>query len=115
MAALRHPEVSAGRAVKVQSFVTTSNGALAELEKQTGGEKWTVQHTPLSKLKELEQTAWNGPAGPSPAATVLTLRRIWVEGGTLYEKTDNEAIGLKPEDMDTLEDAVRSALKAKQA
>ena len=109
MAALRNPEQSYGKALKVQSFVVTPNDVLAEYEKQTGS-KWTVRHTPLNKLKEIEATAWEDG---KPFATGATLRRIWAEGGTLYEKNDNELIGLKPGDMDSLETAVGRALNGK--
>jgi hypothetical protein len=58
-------------------------------------------------LKEAERKGW---AEGNPKAVSYTLRRIWSEGGTLYEKTDNESIGLKDEDLETLEDSVRRAL-----
>ena len=110
MAALAHPEASFNRAVIVQSFVTTPNAVLAEFEKQTGGEPWAVTHIPLEELKKREKDAW---ASGSPVATVFTLRRIWAEGGTLYDTTDNEAIGLAPRDMESLETAVRRAIESK--
>jgi hypothetical protein len=43
-------------------------------------------------LKQLEQEAW---AKDSPLKTVLTLRMIWYEGGTLYDKRDNGNIGFE--------------------
>ena len=45
-------------------------------------------------------------------ATIFTLRRIWGEGGTLYKQRDNERIGAN--DMETLEDAVREAVKVQR-
>lgn len=101
VAALLHPEASRNRALKVNSFTTTPAEILAEFERQTGGNKWSVTHTPLEELKSLEKEAWDKM---SPSATVLTLRRIWTEGGTLYEKRDNEDIGGPV--MDTLAKAV---------
>ncbi len=98
MAALRHPEASFGKALKVQSFVVTPKEVLAEYEKQTGA-TWTVSYTPLAKVKDLEADLW---AKGKPAATGITLRRIWAEGGTLYEKNDDESIGLGPDDMESL-------------
>jgi len=106
VAALRHPEQSFGKALKVQSFVVTPRAVLAEYEKQTGG-GWSVSYLALEKLKELEAKLW---AEGSPRATGVTLRRIWAEGGTLYAKNDNEAIGLAAGDTETLETAVRRAL-----
>lgn len=106
VATLRHPEKSFGKALKVQSFVVTPNQVLAEYEKQTGG-KWEVTKTPLGEIGALEAKLW---AEGHPGATTPTLRRIWAEGGTLYEKNDNEAIGVKPEDLETLEQAVTHAL-----
>ncbi|KAL1893999.1 hypothetical protein Sste5346_006141 [Sporothrix stenoceras] len=107
VAALRHPEQSFGKALKVQSFVVTPNQVLAEYEKQTGGDKWQVTHVPLKELEELETRAWAEGAGN---ATGFTLRRIWAEGGTLYEKNDNELIGVGPNDTDSLATAVGRAL-----
>lgn len=101
VAALQHPEASKNATLKVNSFTATPAEILAEYEKQTGS-KWDVSYTPLEKLKESEKQAW---AEGSPIATAYTLRRIWAEGGTLYEKRDNGLIG-DPE-METLADQVR--------
>ncbi|KAK1997361.1 NmrA-like family protein [Colletotrichum falcatum] len=106
VASLRHPEASFNKALKVQSFVATGKEILAEFEKQSGA-KWDVTYSPLQKLRESEDKAW---AEGVPFATIFTLRRIWAEGSTLYEKTDNERIGLGPDDVETLEVAVKRAL-----
>ncbi|GKU04797.1 isoflavone reductase family protein [Fusarium langsethiae] len=107
VAALHHPSESFNKALKVQSFVVTQQQILKELEKQTGGKPWTVTNYTLDELREAEKKGW---AEGNPNATLYTLRRIWSEGGTLYEKTDNERIGLKDEDLETLEDAVHRRL-----
>lgn len=98
VAALQHPEAAAGKALKVNSFEVTPNQVLAEYEKQTGA-KWKANHITLDELRDAEKKSWEEG---NAKATILTLRRIWAEGGTLYEKTDNEAIGVKPEDTDSL-------------
>ncbi|CAG9995041.1 unnamed protein product [Clonostachys byssicola] len=107
VAALRHPEASFNKALKVQSFVVTPKQILAEFEKQVGGPKWTVTSYTLQELKDAEKKAWSEG---NPDATSYTLRRIWSEGGTLYEKTDNESIGLDSSQLETLEDGVKRAL-----
>lgn len=104
VAALKHPEASFDRAVKIQSFVVTPKEILAEFEKQTGGQPWKVEYTSLDDLRKLEDDAWKEGKG---WATLATLRRIWAEGGTLYDKTDNEAIDLRDEDLEKLETAVQ--------
>lgn len=113
VAALRHPEAatSKGRdtALKVNSFEATSNQVLAELEKQTGA-KWKVSYVPLKEVCELEAKLWEEQ---HPKATVMTLRRIWAEGGTLYDKTDNEALGLGSAETESME-AVLKRLLAKE-
>lgn len=109
VAALRHPEASLGKVLKVQSFVTTPNAIVEEFEKQTGT-KWTVDHTPNQKLREAEKASWEKS---SPIATLYTLKRIWAEGGTLYDKTDNEILGLKPEDMEPLSSVVEKNVSGK--
>lgn len=106
MASLRHPDASFDKALKVQSFVATPKEILAEFEKQTGS-KWESSYMPLQEVRAAEEKAW---ADGVPYATIFTLRRIWAEGGTLYEKTDNESIGVGPNDVETLDVAVRRAL-----
>lgn len=108
VATLRHPEAALGRAVKIQSFAVSPREILAAFEKQTGGTPWTAEYTPLDRLREKEEQLWKDG---NPLATLATLRRIWAEGGTLYEKTDNEAIGLVGQDLESLDDAVRGAVK----
>lgn len=76
-------------ALCVNSFTTSPDQIQAEFERQLG-QPWDVSRTSLEKLREAEAAAWE--AG-NPAATVLTLRRIWGEGGTLYAKRANVLIG----------------------
>lgn len=90
----------------MQSFVVTPKQILEEFEKQTG-QAWSVSNFSLQQLKEAEQKAWSEG---KPWATSYTLRRIWTEGGTLYEKTDNESIGLKDSQLETVADTVKRAL-----
>lgn len=104
VASLLHPIESHNRALRVNSFTTTPLDIVSEFEKQTGGQKWEVSYTSFEKLRALEKEAWEKGNG-----TGLTLRRIWGEGGTLYEKRDNGIIGAE-EGLDTLEDAVRLAI-----
>lgn len=104
--ALLHPEASRNRALKVNSFTTTPAEIVAEFEKQTG-DKWSVSYTTPEKVRELEKEAY---ANKNPAATVFTLKRIWGEGGTLYEKRDNYLIDA--EDTETLEDAIKTTIAA---
>jgi hypothetical protein len=106
VAVLRSPEASFGRALKVQSFVVTPNDVLAEYERQTQS-KWEVTKTPLDEIRAFEAKAWEEG---KPWATLVTLRRIWAEGGTLYAQNDNEVLGMKPENLDSLEVAVGKAL-----
>jgi len=91
----------------VNSFTTTPDAILGEYEKQTGS-KWDVSYTSLADLERLEQKAWDDG---SPVATGFTLRRIWTEGGTLYDRpSDNEAIGFT--DPETLATVVAKVIKA---
>ncbi|KAK3681264.1 hypothetical protein B0T22DRAFT_523353 [Podospora appendiculata] len=106
VATLRHPEASFGKALKVQSFVVSPNQVVAEFERQTG-EKWDVTYTSLDEIRVLEAKAWEQG---SPVATGFTLRRIWAKGGTLYEKNDNEVLGLGSDDLDSLEVGVARGL-----
>ncbi|KAE9968719.1 hypothetical protein BLS_005680 [Venturia inaequalis] len=108
VAAVKSPEQSKNKALIVNSFTATPDEILAEYEKQTGA-KWEKEYIPLDLLKQLEEEAWEKEV---PWATGFTLKRIWTEGGTLYESRDNEAIGFtKP---DTLADAVAEAIKVQE-
>ncbi|QKX56234.1 uncharacterized protein TRUGW13939_03335 [Talaromyces rugulosus] len=89
LAALRHPTASFNKALKVNSFTTSPAQVQEEFERQTGG-SWTVHEASLARVREVEEEAW---AANLPFATGITLRRIWAEGGTLYEKRDNDVIG----------------------
>jgi hypothetical protein len=107
VAALKTPTEDNERILKVNSFTTTSNEVLAEFEKQTDA-KWKVNHTPIDTLKKAEQEAWDKD---SPFKTVYTLRRIWVEGGTLYKQSDSDKLGSV--ELETLEEQVEKVI-AKQ-
>ncbi|KAI1810295.1 hypothetical protein GGS20DRAFT_568227 [Poronia punctata] len=106
VAALRHPREAMGKVLKVQSFVTTPLAIAQEFEQQMG-EKWTVRHTTIEEIRQLEAQLWDDE---SPAATAATLRRIWAEGRTLYEETDNQRLGLGSEDMESLSTVVGRAI-----
>ncbi|KAF4312327.1 NmrA-like protein [Botryosphaeria dothidea] len=108
VAALQHPENTANRALIVNSFTTTPKEILAEYERQTGA-KWDVVYTSLADLERGEKEAWEEGV---PFAAVFTLRRIWTQGGTLYESRDNDLI--KAPSSETLESAVAKAIKAQQ-
>ncbi|EED23852.1 isoflavone reductase family protein [Talaromyces stipitatus ATCC 10500] len=105
LAALRHPSASFNKALKVNSYTVTPAEIQAEFERQTGG-GWTVHETSIDGVKEFEKTAWETGR---PDAAIYTLRRIWAEGGTLYEKRDNDVIG-NPELL-TLKDTVAWYIK----
>lgn len=109
VAAVKSPEQAKNKALIVNSFTATPDEILAEFENQTGA-KWGREYVPLGELKNLEEEAWEKGL---PWATGFTLKRIWTEGGTLYESRDNEAIGFtKP---DTLADAVAEAIKVQDS
>jgi hypothetical protein len=109
--ALTHPEASRNKALRVNSFTTSDGEILKEFENQTGGQPWKVSYTSLDTLKRLEEEAWNAE---KPYATVFTLRRIWAEGGTLYEQRDNHLIDAE-EGMETLAEAVAEAIRVQKS
>ena len=107
LAALLHPKASTNKALKVNSFTTTGHQIVAEFEKQTGG-KWEVSYTSADKFEQMESDAWQKS---DPRAAVMTLRRIWcIEGGSFYEKTDNDLIEAPA--MDTLQHQVELVIRA---
>ncbi|RFU74886.1 isoflavone reductase [Trichoderma arundinaceum] len=106
-AALKNLQETCNRVLIVNSFTTTPRQILAEYEKQTGGQPWDVSFTSLEGLKQLEGDAWSKE---DPMAGAVTLKRIWTEGGTLYDHRDNGVLGLE-NDVDKLQDAVKSAIE----
>ncbi|KAK5109250.1 hypothetical protein LTR62_007232 [Meristemomyces frigidus] len=109
--ALLHPEACKNRALNVHSFTATPSQIAAEFERQTGGQQWRMDYTSLETLRRLEARAYQQG---SPSAGTLTLRRIWTEGGTLYEKRDNELVGMET-GVETLAIAVGRAIKVQEA
>jgi hypothetical protein len=105
VASLKSPERSKNKALIVNSFTTTPEDILAEFEKQTGS-KWEVHYTSLDALRALERESYDSKA---PHAGGITLRRIWTEGGTLYDRTDNDLLGA--EERDSLSDSVAEVIK----
>ncbi|KAB5518016.1 hypothetical protein GE09DRAFT_1294216 [Coniochaeta sp. 2T2.1] len=106
-AALKNLKDTRNRALIINSFTTTPKQIVAEYERQTGAKPWDVSVTNLEELKKLEAEGW---AKGDPMAGATTLKRIWTEGGTLYDHNDNAVLGLDGR-TDTLEDAVRDAIK----
>lgn len=95
------------RPLTVNSFTTSPAEIQAEFERQTTGQPWKdVTRTPLARLREEESKAWDAGL---PSATGVTLRRIWTEGGTLYEQRSNGLIG-DPK-TGTLQELVASEIK----
>ena len=106
-AALTHLPETRNRTLIVNSFTTTPRQIVAEYEKQTGGQPWNVSVTSLEELKQLEADGW---AKGDPMAGAATLKRIWTEGGTLYDHRDNAVLGLE-QGVQTLADAVKDAIE----
>jgi hypothetical protein len=90
----------------VNSFTTTPHEILAEYENQLGT-KFDVEITSLDDLKKIEQESWERDG---LGATGVILRRIWTEGGTLYDFRDNEKIGFTTPEK--LGEVVARAIKA---
>lgn len=101
------------RAIKVHSFVTTLNAIAEEFKRQvderTEGsvDDWNVNYVSLSALEDLEDRMWKEQ---NPLATVATLRRIWLSGGTLYERWNEDLLDVMQQDLDTVEDVVKKAI-----
>ena len=101
VAALLNSSASRNETLIVHSFTATPHEILAEYEEQTGG-KWDAKYTSFDRLKEMEKEEYQVY---SPLATVVTLRRIWTEGGTLHKFYDDAILGCG-DDSETLESQV---------
>lgn len=78
-----------------------------EFERQTGGEKWEVTYVPRDDVLKNEKQAYEES---NPLATAFTLRRIWADGGTLYDRRDNGELGFEGKE-ETLESQVKKAIE----
>jgi hypothetical protein len=107
VAALLNSNASKNTTLIVHSFTATPLEIIAEYEEQTGA-KWDVSYTSLDRLKEMEKEEYQIY---SPLATVVTLRRIWTEGGTLHKFYDEAVLGV--DDTESLESQVAANI-AKQ-
>lgn len=92
----------------VHSFTATPHEILAEYEQQTGS-KWERSYTSVERLKEIEKEEYQVY---SALATVVTLRRIWTEGGTLYKFYDEGILG--EIETETLESQVTSNIRKQE-
>ncbi|KAI9744065.1 MAG: hypothetical protein M1818_002217 [Claussenomyces sp. TS43310] len=108
---LQHPERCSRRALKLKSFTTTPQKIVEEFERQTDT-TWDISYTSLPQLRNLDAQALDSG---NPVSAIYTLRRIWAEGGTLYNAWDNAELGMEGDETDTLEDAVRLAIQTQTA
>lgn len=101
VAALINYITSRNQTLIVHSFTATPNEIIAEHERQLK-QKFTTTYTDAKTLRAMETEAYQIY---SPLATVLTLRRIWTEGGTLHKFYDDSLLGFV--ETENLEDQVR--------
>lgn len=107
VAALMNHVVSRNATLIVHSFTATPNEIRREFERQMRT-KWDTSYLDLKDLKKWEKDAYQLY---SPLAAILTLRRIWTEGGTLHKFYDDSLLGFV--ETETLEDQVKLTI-AKQ-
>lgn len=107
VAALANPQASQNKILRVQSFVVSAKDILDEFEKQTGS-KFNVKYTSKNELRQMEKQLWEEG---NPGATLFTLRRIWSDGKTLYDKTNNESLGVTTDDLEPLSAVVGRAVR----
>jgi hypothetical protein len=108
VAALKNTAASRNATLIVHSFTATPHEILAEYEQQTGCE-WEKSYTTLERLKEIEKEEYQVY---SALATVVTLRRIWTEGGTLYKYYDETILGQI--DSETLQSQVAANIRKQE-
>lgn len=101
VAALINHVVSRNQTLIVHSFTATPNEIIAEHEAQMK-QQWSKSYTEVKQLRQMEKEAYQIY---SPMATLLTLRRIWTEGGTLHKFYDDSLLGFV--ETETLGDQVR--------
>lgn len=109
VAALINSSASRNETLIVHSFTATPNEIVAEYEEQTGV-KWEKKYTTVERLKEIEKEEYQVY---SPLATVVTLRRIWTEGGTLHKFYDEAILGVG-DDCESLQSQVAANIIKQQ-
>lgn len=101
---LKKPEATANRTVKTVSLEITQNRLLAALEKETGGEKWSVTRvsTKDSVAAGLEKLAAKNFGG---AFVNILAAQLYEDGSTRSrictpETSDNALLGVEILDLD---------------
>ncbi|KIW95064.1 uncharacterized protein Z519_03646 [Cladophialophora bantiana CBS 173.52] len=108
VAALLNTTASRNTTLIVHSFTATPHEILAEYERQTESQ-WQKSYTSLDRLKQIEKEEYQIY---SALATVVTLRRIWTEGGTLYKYYDETILGQI--ETETLQSQVAANIKKQE-
>ena len=92
---LKHPDQTKNRAVYVHEAILTQNGIM----KIADGIKPGVWETTMVDTQTMEEAAREGLKKPDPSPYLtydFYKRAIWGKGyGGVFEKTDNELVGLK--------------------
>ncbi|KAJ9618868.1 hypothetical protein H2203_008684 [Taxawa tesnikishii (nom. ined.)] len=107
---LKHPEETKNRAVYVQSTVTTQKHLL-ELAKKAKpnlqAEPQEVDTAELEKKAYSDLKSGSGDIGMTMVTFIIVA--LWAEGyGSLFEKTDNELLGVKEKSEEELAQLVKS-------
>ncbi|EXJ85945.1 hypothetical protein A1O1_06314 [Capronia coronata CBS 617.96] len=108
VAALINTNASRNATLIVHSFTATPHEILAEYERQTGV-TWEKSYTSLERLRQIEREEYQVH---SRLATVVTLRRIWTEGGTLHKYYDETVLGHI--ETETLESQVAANIRKQE-
>lgn len=102
---LRHPDATRNRRVYVHSFLLTGRQLLENLEKISGGQRWTVEEASTHDAEEQgKESMKKGEFFPG----LFNLLKVpmWRAGtGGDYSrlgKDDNQLLGLEQEDLDTV-------------
>ncbi|KAK4198769.1 hypothetical protein QBC40DRAFT_330464 [Triangularia verruculosa] len=109
---LRHPEETKNRLVFVHSTVQSFKDVYEIAKKLTPGEKWTDE---VVQVEDVLSSAWAEikKENPDPANFAVKFITAVIAGegyGSLFEKTDNELLGIKELTREEVEEVIKRYL-----
>lgn len=106
-----HPEETANRPVKISSIDTTQNELLMMAQELRPEDKWEITHSNTEDLERIGRERWAKGDRSFEAQGMMINRAFLGKGwGGYFPEKDNELLGIKGLDKQSLKDIIRRAL-----
>lgn len=106
-----HPEETANRPVKISSVDTTQNELLAIAQEVRPEDKWEITYSNTEDLEKMGRERWAQGDHSFEVQGMMINRAFLGKGwGGYFPQKDNELLGIKGLDKESLKDIIRRAL-----